>query len=86
MKFYGELKQILMALDRMNLSDFMQYDIRRIDDIAEIIVAYDNDDESKPIRLIGFATESSKCDFEIYEEGLDYYNKLVDQVEDLDWE
>lgn len=62
-------------------SDFCQMDIRRTDNIAEIIVEYFEGDLSKPIRLIGFATDASKTDYEIAEEGWEYWLLFLEQIE-----
>lgn len=74
-----------------SLSDIMQGEIIRHDGIAEIIIDhYDPDDFPddpqnwmKPVRLIGFSTEASKTDLEIYEEGWDYYQALKHEVEKM---
>lgn len=56
------------------LSEYIQsVNIIRKDNIAEVVVDYF---KSKPIRLIGFETTSTKTDFEIYEESYNYYNEL----------
>ena len=53
--------------------------IIRSGEIAEIIVDYY---EGKPVRLIGFQTESNKSDFEILEAGYYYWNELKTLIED----
>lgn len=64
------------------LSEFIQSTwIRRTKDIAEIIVDFHEGNSEKPIRLIGFSTESSKTDFEIFELGFHYYNDLKFEIQ-----
>jgi hypothetical protein len=60
------------------LTDFMNLDISRKEEIAEIIIDYTlYKGEQKPVRLIGFTSNSNKSDFEIREEGFYYYQKLL---------
>lgn len=59
------------------LSEFISNTlVRRTGDIAEIIVDYYEGDLNKPVRLIGFATEAARSDFDILEDGYYYYNEL----------
>jgi hypothetical protein len=61
----------------ITFEEFQQKEIRRTGDIAEIIFDYFGD---KPIRLIGFYCSSDLSDFEILEQGWDYYERLVAAV------
>lgn len=51
--------------------------IKRDGEIAEIIYDYFEGDLNKPVRLIGFSSESMKNDYEIYEEGFMHYKNLL---------
>lgn len=56
------------------LSEFISSTfIRRVDNIAEIIIDYY---EGKPVRLIGFQADAQDTDFEIYESGYHYYKEF----------
>ena len=66
-----------MDIQDMSLSDMCQCEIRRTGDAAEIIIDYYHGDPEKPVRLLGFVTQSSKSDFEIFEEGYLYYRELL---------
>ncbi len=61
------------------LSDFCNMQIKRTD-VAEIIVDYSEGDINKSVRLIGFSTDINKTDFEIQEEGFEYYQNLKEEI------
>jgi len=55
-------------------NDFLQMEVVRRNDVAEIIVDYH---ESKPVRLIGFTADLELSDYEVMELGYEYYERLV---------
>jgi hypothetical protein len=79
MKLWKEL----IDWDNCNLSDFCKLPIRRRKGIAEIIIAYYNFDEKKPIPLFGFRTSSEKSDFDIREEAYLYFRDLNKELQPI---
>lgn len=67
----------------LTLTDFMYKTVRRTGEIAELIFDNYNNDPTKPIRLMGFKTESWKDDYSVREEGYLYYLDLIDESERL---
>lgn len=67
----------------MTREEFFETEIRRTGDIAEIIVEYYEGDKDKPIRLIGFHTDSSMLDIDILIEGYSYYLELLGTLEEI---
>lgn len=51
--------------------------------MAEIIIAYYNFDEKKPIPLFGFRTSSEKSDFDIREEAYLYFRDLNKELQPI---
>lgn len=72
-----------------SLSDLIGCKIIRHDGIAEIIIdTYIDDgthieDWGKPVRLIGFSADASLTDYEIYEEGWEYYSAFKEEISKL---
>jgi len=62
----------------MTLTEFMYKTVIRNGDTAELIFGNYEDDENKPVRLMGFQTESWKTDYQIREEGFFYFLDLQD--------
>lgn len=61
-----------------NFEQFCDLEITRTGETAEIIFDYFEGDRSRPVRLIGFATDAELSDFEILEAGFEYYDRLVE--------
>jgi hypothetical protein len=64
----------------MTLSEFLESEVIRNNDKAEIIFDYF---EGKPVRLIGFVTDPNLSDFEILEQGYYYYLDLCCVTEEM---
>lgn len=69
-----------MKHKEITLSDFMDKDIIRTGNTAEVIFEYV---DGKPVRLLGFKTKANKSDFEIRELGFLYLLSLIQQSEQL---
>ena len=64
-----------------SFTEFMNCEIVRKDNIAKVVLGYYEEEDSfkgLPIYLLGFETDASKSDFEIFEEAWEYYIVLED--------
>lgn len=63
----------------LTLSDFCYKTVIRKNDKAELIFGNYNDDETKPVRLMGFSCPAYLSDFEVQERGFMYFQDMIDE-------
>lgn len=68
-----------------SLSDFISRTEIAIDQTGKacIVIDYYQGDENKPVRLAYFNTAPELSDFEIWEEGWSYFNRLIEKIDNL---
>lgn len=68
-----------------NLSDFMQKTQVATNQFNHTAVVVMDWVEDKPILLPGFMIDESTPDFEVYEQGWDYWNRLLKELDKDKW-